>query len=140
MLNMVAVVVHKSDKKWTEKLYSEIPNNLHHKCNLLHIDINARKNKFGYPGGKSNIKHRIKYNNALNKNLKKAEKKQIDLILIDGRFRVASLLNCLKFMNNDTVVLFDDFNNRQHYHIVLDFFEIIEKGSKMVVLKKKHCE
>ena len=37
-----------------------------------------------------------------------------------------------------TVVLFDDFNNRQHYHIVLDFFEIIEKGSKMVVLKKKY--
>ena len=136
--NVIKLYSVESDKKWTEQLYSEIPNNVHHKCSLLCIDIDAGAKKFGYPGPKSNINQWINYNNALNINLKEDEKKQIDLILIDGRFRVASILNCLNFMNEDTIVLFDDFNNRKHYHIVLDFFDIIEKGAKMVVLKKKY--
>ena len=59
------------------------------------------------------------------------EIQKIDLILIDGRFRVACCLNCL--------IAFDDFLPREEYNIVLDYYDIIEKteDNNMVILKKK---
>jgi hypothetical protein len=31
----------------------------------------------------------------------------------------------------------DDFSNRPQYHIVLEYFDLIEKGNNFVILKKK---
>lgn len=61
----------------------------------------------------------------------------LDLILIDGRFRVLCALKSCKVINKNCVVLFDDFLNRKSYHVLLDYFDIIEKGDRMVALKKK---
>lgn len=47
--------------------------------------------------------------------------KQLDkpsVVLIDGRFRVSCFLTCLKFANEGTQILFDDYTNRPFYHIV----------------------
>lgn len=65
--------------------------------------------------------------------------KTINLILIDGRFRVACCLKCFNKMNDECVIAFDDFTIRKNYHIVLDFFNIIDndQGCAMVILKKK---
>lgn len=43
------------------------------------------------------------------------------------------------FIDN-CVIAFDDFLNRTHYHVVLDYYDIIEKtqDNRMVILKKKH--
>jgi hypothetical protein len=41
-----------------------------------------------------------------------------DLILIDGRFRVASFLTSLMFAKPGTPILFDDYFDRPHYHHV----------------------
>lgn len=41
-----------------------------------------------------------------------------DLILIDGRFRVACFLTCLLRAQPGTVVIWDDYANRRHYHVV----------------------
>lgn len=64
---------------------------------------------------------------------------EIDLIFIDGRFRVACCLKCHDIINDDCLIAFDDFLNRQKYHIVLTYFDIIEKTNDniMVILKKK---
>lgn len=43
---------------------------------------------------------------------------QPELILIDGRFRVACFLASLLFARLGTVILFDDYFNRPHYHVV----------------------
>ena len=40
------------------------------------------------------------------------------LILIDGRFRVACFLASLLFGNSGAIILFDDYCNRENYHIV----------------------
>jgi hypothetical protein len=61
----------------------------------------------------------------------------IDLILIDGRFRVMCALKCCKVINKNCIVLIDDFFNRKSYHVLFDYFDIIEKGERMVALKKK---
>ena len=44
--------------------------------------------------------------------------KEIDLILIDGRFRVACFLLSLLNARAGTTILFDDYADRQHYHVV----------------------
>lgn len=69
----------------------------------------------------------------------KIKSKLIDLILIDGRFRVACCLHCYNIIDKNTCIIFDDFLNRPEYHIVLDYYDIIEKTSDniMVILKKK---
>lgn len=41
-----------------------------------------------------------------------------DLILIDGRFRVACFLASLLFSKLGAVILFDDYVDRPHYHVV----------------------
>jgi hypothetical protein len=71
--------------------------------------------------------------------LSKKEKASIDLVFIDGRFRVACCLKCYNIINNNCVIAFDDFLNRENYHVVLDYFDIEEKteDNRMVILSKK---
>jgi len=59
--------------------------------------------------------------------------------LIDGRFRVACCLKCFDAIRDDCLIAFDDFLDRRQYHIVLNYYEIVEKTSdnRMVILKKK---
>lgn len=44
-----------------------------------------------------------------------------DTILIDGRFRVCCFLTSLKFADEGTRILFDDYTNRPHYQIAEEF-------------------
>ena len=46
-----------------------------------------------------------------------------DLVLIDGRFRVASFLTSLRECKVGTKIIFDDYEFRAHYHIVEDFIK-----------------
>ena len=41
-----------------------------------------------------------------------------DLVLIDGRFRVASFLTPLKNCELGTTIIFDNYLERRYYHIV----------------------
>ncbi len=44
-----------------------------------------------------------------------------DLVLVDGRFRVACFLTCLLEGPVGTGIIFDDYTNRPRYHIVEEF-------------------
>lgn len=46
------------------------------------------------------------------------QKKTPKLVLVDGRFRVCCFLTSLKFAEEGTKILFDDYINRPHYHFV----------------------
>lgn len=41
-----------------------------------------------------------------------------DLVLIDGRFRTACLAACMLHCRAPLTVLFDDYDDRDHYHVV----------------------
>lgn len=41
-----------------------------------------------------------------------------DLVLVDGRFRVCCFLTVLKLADAGTRIIFDDYTDRPHYHIV----------------------
>ena len=56
-----------------------------------------------------------------------------DAILIDGRFRVASFLYSLISARIGTVIMFDDYFDREHYFIVEKYCKLREKHGRMGV-------
>ena len=54
------------------------------------------------------------------------ENKKPELVLIDGRFRVACFLFSLINGSPGTKIIFDDYVNRPHYHVVEEFIKPIE--------------
>lgn len=59
-----------------------------------------------------------------------------DVVLIDGRFRVACFLATCMAVAKATTVMFDDFVGRPHYHTVLEMFPDVEYvGNRMAVFK-----
>ena len=52
---------------------------------------------------------------------------------------VACCLKCYDIIKDTCLIAFDDFLARPQYHIVLEYFDIIEKtkDNRMVILKKK---
>lgn len=100
--------------------------------------MDTKPNTWGNPGKNATDIQKKNYSEHI-KTLSPEEKKGIDLIFIDGRFRVACCLKCFDVINDDCFIAFDDFLNRDHYHVVLNYFDIIEKtrDERMVILKKK---
>ncbi len=125
-----------SDKTWHLIIKKKLGN--YSKITFLYNEMETLPRTWGYPGLKSTPSQWINYSDKiikLNKNLSK----NINLVLIDGRFRVACCLKCFNIINNKCFIAFDDFLNRKQYHIVLKYYDIIEKTSnnRMVILKKK---
>src|SRR5699024_4064786 len=46
------------------------------------------------------------------------QKEKPDVVLIDGRFRVACFLTSVLYANPNTKIIFDDYTDRTYYHIV----------------------
>ena len=100
--------------------------------------MDIKPNTWVNPGKNATNIQKINYSNQITK-LSKEEQESIDLVLIDGRFRVACCLICYDIIKDSCLIAFDDFLNRPQYHIVLEYFDIIEKtqDNRMVILKKK---
>ena len=96
-------------------------------------------NNWGHPGPNATDIQKINYSSHMKK-LSKEQQQAIDLVFIDGRFRVSCCLKCFDIIKDDCLIAFDDFLNRKHYHIVLAYFDIVEKteDNRMVILKKKN--
>ena len=62
-------------------------------------------------------------------------KSQADVILIDGRFRVACFLYSLIHSKKDSIIIFDDYFNRPWYHIVEDVIPLHDKCGRQAFFK-----
>lgn len=60
-----------------------------------------------------------------------------DLVLIDGRFRVASALEALARCQPHAILLFHDFWNRTSYHPVLAFSDWLDSCDALAILRRK---
>lgn len=98
----------------------------------LTIDLHVGKKRWGWPGKDTKYDDWIKYTRAYDHSKYKA-----DLILIDGRFRVACGLNVFKQIDNNVLVYIHDFFNRNQYHILLNYFDVADRADTSVVLRKK---
>jgi hypothetical protein len=56
---------------------------------------------------------------------------QPDLVLIDGRFRVACFLATLHFARPGTTILFDDYHDRPNYHVVEKYLSPVARFGRM---------
>ena len=123
-----------SDILWYNKLKQIITNP---NINYIHNEMDTQPDNLGYPGKNATNIQKINYSNHIRK-LSKEEQYSIDLVFIDGRFRVACCLKCYDIIKDNCLIAFDDFLNRPEYHIVLEYFDIIEKtkDNRMVILKK----
>lgn len=127
--NIKSICTVESDLKWIQKLQT----NITHPCiQYNYIDIKAIPNSWGYPGKDCKPDSMKKYSDI-------KVRSDTDFILIDGRFRVACCLKLIGQINENCIVVFDDFLDRPQYHIVLDYFTIIEQtdNKSLVVLQWK---
>ena len=86
---------------------------------LIHGDIGETK-EWGYPVSHNDWKKFPNYSLAPWKHYKKNGNSP-DLVLIDGRFRVACCMATLLFAKPGCTVLFDDYMGRPSYHVVENF-------------------
>lgn len=129
--NIKSITVVESDLEWINKLQTKI---IHPSIQYNYIDIQAVKNNWGYPGKSCSLEDMKKYSDI-------KSRPDTDLVLIDGRFRVACCLKLFEQLGESSVIAFDDFLNRKYYHIVLDYYDIVEQttNNSLVILQKKHC-
>lgn len=66
-----------------------------------------------------------------------ANPSDIDLVLVDGRFRVACVLQTLLVTSRDTLILVHDFFNRPEYFIVLLYVDVVDRVDTLAALKRK---
>ncbi len=60
-----------------------------------------------------------------------------DLVLVDGRFRVACAMAALAHCQAHTILLFHDFWNRTPYHPVLAFTDWLGSCDSLAILRRK---
>lgn len=86
--------------------------------------------KWGYPELNNSINLFESYSSDI---FKLIDCNTLDLALVDGRFRVACtlklILECHK--NNNLKILFHDFWDRDQYHVVLKYLDIVDKVDTM---------
>lgn len=61
--------------------------------------------------------------------------KDVELVLIDGRFRVACFVASLINMKNPGLILFDDYAKRKFYHAVEEFMPPVKMVGRMAVFE-----
>ncbi len=61
--------------------------------------------------------------------------KKADIVLIDGRFRVACFLYSVLNAKENTFIIFDDYFNRSWYHIVEEIIPIYDRCGRQAVFK-----
>lgn len=133
--NIVRIYTVESDKYWLHKVQQYIDSD---KVVFFYNEMDTFSDTWGKPGPESTITQRRRYSNYILQ-LPREEQLRIDLVLIDGRFRVACCLKCFNVITSECLIAFDDFLNRKQYHVVLDYFDIIDKttDNRMVILRKK---
>ncbi|MDO9104355.1 MAG: hypothetical protein Q7U57_05280 [Methylovulum sp.] len=99
---------------------------------LFHVIDIGRTSFWGYPAGFCKKHQWPNYSLSIF-----SRKSEHDLVLIDGRFRVACTLNCILNTPPNCKIIIHDFWNRPDYHIVLPFLETKDKADTLGLFAKK---
>ena len=113
-------------KEWYEK---GIKNGL--KDNLIFHDLKPDNATWSYPGKNSNINDWKQYFQAYNKSY------NANVILIDGRFKVATAMDIFDKINDDTIILLHEYNERLRYFIIENYYDYVYHWGRLVAFVKK---
>ncbi len=101
---------------------------------MIFIDIDAKPSTWGHPGPAATEQAKRSYSEQLLLH----PRTDFDVVLVDGRFRVACALSfVLKRLPSHSKLYFHDFFDRPGYHAILPFFTIFERGDTGVVLQAR---
>jgi hypothetical protein len=123
------IISIESDKKWADAVRKKTNDE---DCRVIHIDI-GKVDKWGSP---RNDKKWKRYAHYALEPWKHIEGDTPELILIDGRFRVACFLACLIFSRIDTHILVHDYKKRDNYKIIEKYvpaLRIIDSMAEFVI-------
>ncbi len=99
---------------------------------LFHIIDIGETTSWGIPTNESKIHLWPNYSRSVF-----SKKSNHDLVLVDGRFRVACTLNCILNTPENCKIIIHDFWIRPEYHIVLKYLEILNRIGSLAVFDKK---
>ena len=116
-----------SDQLWIDNVRSCLKNN---KTTFYYVDVNA--GEWGSPKDKSKLYNWPNYSNKI------AEVgKPFDLVLVDGRFRVACAAKAYNYLTDGGSLLVHDYSSsRKYYHIIETLYTIVERTNNLVVMRK----
>jgi hypothetical protein len=121
--NIIAV---DTDKEWIDYVNIKVSNM---RVNLIWVNL-GDLTKWGRPNS-------YKYRNSFIDYVSGVWnfKKQADVILIDGRFRVACFLYSLLHSKTGSVIIFDDYFDRSWYHIIEEVISLHDKCGRQAIFK-----
>lgn len=138
LLNSDANVISvDTNREWINfmKDYRLIREELDKRLKVVFIDIGETKS-WGFPVDENDSENFYKFSSEI---FKITDASKYDLILVDGRFRVActlqSVLNCQ--YNKDLKILIHDYSFRDEYRIAEKYLEKIESVNSLFVFKVK---
>jgi hypothetical protein len=120
-----------TSKKWIDFCHSKLRNR---SATFVWIDC-GRLKSWGRPISYSSRHNFMNYAESIWKNDVSS-----DTILIDGRFRVLCFFVSIKYAQEGTNIIFDDYVNRSHYHIIEEFIpcaEVCGRQALFIVPSKK---
>lgn len=103
------------------------------RLHLQYIDI-GNVEEWGFPINDDKIEDFYKYSSDI---FNIVIKDKVDTVFIDGRFRVACTLKSIIELHNDPTIIIHDFINRNGYHIVLKYLDIIDSVNTLYIFKVK---
>jgi len=121
------IVSVESQKMWIDEIKQYEQVKVHPDITFLAIDINA--GDMGRPINNTKQNNFPLYSSAID------NYKNIDVVLVDGRFRVACA--CKAVINRVQSILIHDFTNRAHYHDILPYIEIIKQTGTLIQARPK---
>ena len=113
-----------SNALWHEKLKNSGIN-----AEYITVDLKVNNN-LGLPGPGTTVEDWKKYIQAY-----KSEY-NADIILIDGRFRVACALDIFSKIRKDTIVLIHDYTPRKQYHIIENYYIKVKIWNELALFFK----
>ena len=130
------IISVESSCEWMMELVSSLgEKKLLNKVMPLWIDIGPTR-AWGHPANSSKKENWQLYSR---KPWQYCQNKDIhpDTVLIDGRFRVSCFLASCYYTKKPITILFDDFVDREKYHVVKELFEPAETYDRLAVFHVK---
>jgi hypothetical protein len=105
------------------------------KENILFRDLKPDNKSWSFPGRKSTLNDWKKYFQAYDPSF------NADVILLDGRFKVATAMDIFDKIKDDTIVLIHEYQPRTMYYILENYYQYIYHwGELMAFMKKKDVD
>jgi hypothetical protein len=121
-----AIVAVETDSRWAEKIIEKIQKK---NVQITHIDL-GNVGPWGRPTGYSRRSKFSSYFNSI-----WDHPRTPDVVLIDGRFRVACFLTSYLRAGPGTTIFFDDYLERHNYHIVEEIIKPFTTEGRQAIFR-----